>query len=311
MSELALVIGYMLDLTIGDPRWLPHPVRMIGKEIEILEKVLRKLRPEKLSGTILALTVISSVFLISYLLIQSADRFKPLRLGVESFLIFTLLCTRSLADEPMKVVRELERGRIDEARRYLSHLVSRDTRSLNEAGILRACIETVAENTVDGLISPLFYLALGGVPAMIAFKAVSTLDSMVGYRDERYIRFGWASARLDDIANFIPARLSVLLIPFSAFILNLNGSNAFRVALRDGGKHESPNSGLPEAAFAGALGVRLGGPAVYGGVRVDRPFIGDELEPLTPGKVREAVKLMRLCSAITAFTALGVLILRG
>ena len=182
---------------------------------------------------------------------------------------------------------------------------------MNEAGILRACIETVAENTVDGLISPLFYLAFGGVPTMIAFKAVSTLDSMVGYRDERYIRFGWASARLDDIANFIPARLSVLLIPFSAFILNLNGSNAFRVALRDGGKHESPNSGLPEAAFAGALGVRLGGPAVYGGVRVDRPFIGDELEPLTPGKVREAVKLMRLCSAITAFTALGVLILRG
>ena len=309
MSWLALTIGYAADLVFGDPRRLPHPVRGIGAAISALEKVLRRaVRWERLGGVILVVLIVGVVYLSTYLLLKAAGPFWPVRVAIESFLIFTALCTKGLADEPMRVLREVERGKLEEAKRLLSNLVSRETKDMGEREVLRACIETVAENTVDGIISPLFYLALGGAPGMMAFKAIDTLDSMVGYRTKRYLKFGWAAARLDDLANLIPARLSVPLIALSALILRLRAADALKVALRDGRKHESPNSGLPEAAFAGALGVRLGGPSVYFGARVEREFIGDDLEPLTVEKAREAIRLMRVCSALAMLLTLGVMV---
>jgi len=308
MSWTALVIGYVADLIFGDPRHLPHPVRAIGAAVSALEKILRKnVKPERVGGAILTVSIVGGVYLCVFLLLKGVNHLWPIRVAIESFLIFTALCTKGLAEEPLKVLKELERGRLKEAKELLSSLVSRETRRMGEREVLSACIETISENTVDGIISPLFYLVLGGVPGMMAFKAVDTLDSMVGYRNERYLRFGWAAAKLDDLANFIPARVSVPLIALSAFLLRLRALNSLRIALRDGRKHESPNSGLPEGAFAGALGVRIGGPAVYFGTRVKREFIGDEFEPLTAKKVREAIRLMKVCSGLAALFATAML----
>jgi len=275
MRDLELPLAYILDLIIGDPRWFPYPVKLIGGEIKLLERILRRMPWERFAGILLTLIVVSTSYLISYFL---SHRFGS---PAEVFLFFTALCTKSLGREPMKVVKAIEKEDIERARRELSYLVSRDTEELDERGILRACIETISENTVDGIISPMFYASLGGAPLAMAFKAVSTLDSMVGYKNERYMRFGWASARLDDVANFIPARLSALIISISSLFIGVNPLTCLKIVLRDGRKHESPNSGIPEAAFAGALKVRLGGPNSYFGELVVKPYIGDEIDPLS------------------------------
>jgi adenosylcobinamide-phosphate synthase len=211
---------------------------------------------------------------------------------VAVILSWSCLAARSLHRESRLVADALVRGDLVEARRYLSNIVGRDTAELDEAEVWRATVETVAENTSDGVIAPLFYLCIGGPVLAIAYKAVNTLDSMVGYRNERYKSLGWASARCDDLANFMPARLTGLLMVAAAPLFGFPPGNAWRIMCRDGRNHSSPNSGIPEAAVAGALGVRLGGASIYSGKRVEKPTIGDPLKPLSPAAWEGAIRLM-------------------
>lgn len=210
---------------------------------------------------------------------------------------------KSLAQEALGVLGELENGDAPAARNRLARIVGRDTEKLDEQGMVRAAVETVSENFVDGFLSPLFFYLLGGPPAALAYKAVNTLDSMIGYKNERYRRFGTFAARLDDVANFVPARLSLIPIALGTLLLNKSIFHMLRIGLRDGTKHSSPNAGIPEAAFAGALDLRLGGPNYYGGELVEKPYIGEEsARPIRREKIREAVNLM-LVSAVTAVMA--------
>lgn len=311
-SPAALVLGCILDLAIGDPERFPHPVRWIGRLISWLEGLLRKPAESagraKAMGAVLALATVAAVYAVTLFVLFISYEVSPyLCFFVSALFVWAGLSTRSLADEAKGVLKALETGGLEAARKRLSRIVGRDTRNLSEGDVLRATVETVSENTSDGIIAPLFYLAIGGPALMMAYKAVNTLDSMVGYKNEKYRDFGWFSARLDDGANFIPARLSGALAVTAAFILGYNWKSSARVALRDGGKHPSPNSGVPEAAFAGALGLRLGGPSSYGGVISDKPHIGDGGRPFTPEAVRMSVKLMWTAALLML---LGALVIR-
>ncbi|MFN3466723.1 MAG: adenosylcobinamide-phosphate synthase CbiB, partial [Candidatus Brocadiales bacterium] len=217
------------------------------------------------------------------------------------FLYFSL-SLKCLGDEAKKVLSALEAGELDTARRRLSGIVGRDTQELGEDQIIRASVETVAENTVDGILSPLFYAFIGGPALAMAYKAVNTLDSMIGYKNERYLHFGWAAARLDDLANYVPARFASRLIPLASLLAGLRYKECYFFALRDGGKHPSPNSGIPEAAFAGALGIQLGGPSTYGGILSDKPLLGEPIESMSTHKIKDSIKL----AYITSFLALAL-----
>jgi adenosylcobinamide-phosphate synthase len=232
---------------------------------------------------------------------------------VSSFLLYTAFAAKDLKVESMEVFRALKDRDLNRARKKLSMIVGRDTNNLSEPEIIRASVETVAENTVDGIISPLFYAFLGGAPLALAYKAVSTLDSMVGYKNERYMNFGWASARLDDLANFIPARISILLLPVASFLTGKDGINSWRVVLRDGRKNPSPNSGIPEAAIAGALRVQLGGVNFYNSVASSEPVIGDSLNTLEAGHIKESIRISHISSALLLLIGifLSYLALRG
>lgn len=308
-SPAALVLGYLLDLAIGDPERFSHPVRWIGRLISGLENLL--LRPDhgarrkKAAGAVLALSTVFVVYSVSLLVLYISYEVSPyLCFALSAFFVWTGLSTRSLAQEARGVLKALETGGLEAARGRLSRIVGRDTQSLSEGEVLRATVETVSENTSDGVVAPLFYLAAGGPALMMAYKAVNTLDSMVGYRNERYRDFGWFSARLDDAANYVPARLSGALAVTAAFILGYNWKSSVKVLLRDGRKHPSPNSGVPEAAFAGALGVRLGGTSTYGGIASAKPHIGDEARPFTPQAVEMSIRLMWATAFLMLMAAL-------
>ena len=303
IGPLELISAFLLDCAIGDPRWLPHPVRLIGRSIAALENTLRSWfgrNREKTAGIVLVLVIVSSSAVLAFLVREAL--MLPGR-GVVTvaaavvlvYLAATTIALRELLSSAGLVIRSVKQGDLGGARSSLSMIVGRDTATLDEKGVLRAVIETVAENLSDGVIAPVFYLALGGLPLAIAYKAINTLDSMVGYKNEKYLSFGWAAARLDDLANFIPARMTGLLIAIFTFCYFLAlrpgsamslASDSFRMMRRDGGNHTSPNSGFPEAAMAGALGVRLGGPSTYNGVLVQKPFIGDDCG----GNYREAAE---------------------
>lgn len=305
---LALILAYFLDLILGDPERFPHPVRWIGRVVSASEGLLRRRfsSPPALrkAGAVMAVAVAGGVWLLSYVILYYSYIYSfPVFFFLSVWMVWTSLSIKSLKAEAHAVLHALKSDGLEAARKRLSRIVGRDTDSLTEEGVLKATVETVAENTGDGIVAPLFYLAVGGPPLMMAYKAVNTLDSMVGYKDERYIDFGWFSARLDDAANYIPARLSGALIAASAFILGYNWSGSFRTMLRDGRKHPSPNSGVPEAAMAGALGVALGGPSAYGGVKSDKPVIGTAARALDSERVNEAVRLMWTSSAVMAFVA--------
>jgi adenosylcobinamide-phosphate synthase len=289
-----ILAAVILDLLIGDPRWFPHPVVYIGRLIEALEKALRRLvRNERLGGMLLLIMAVGITCLLTVALLAIAYAVSPyLGFGVAVILSWSSLAARSLHRESRLVADALGRGDLATARRCLSFIVGRDTAGLSEPEVWRATVETVAENTSDGVIAPLFYLCLGGPVLAIAYKAVNTLDSMVGYRNERYKSFGWASARVDDLANFMPARLTGMLMVAVAPLFGFQPGNAWRIMRRDGRNHSSPNSGIPEAAVAGALGVRLGGASVYSGKRVEKPTIGDPLKPLSPAAWEGAIRLM-------------------
>ncbi len=295
----AALAGFLLDFLFGDPHSMPHPVRALGSLIGWMEGWLRRIFPEGkrgelIGGSILAGGVVLVTGGVSLTLLRAARfLFGP---GGEflcgAVMCYYLLAARSLRDESMKVCDSLRKGDIQEARRNVSMIVGRDTAGLDGEGIAKAAVETVAENTSDGVIAPLFYLFLGGPVLGWMYKAVNTMDSMVGYRNERYLYFGRAAARLDDLANLIPARLSALLMIGASFLLGMDGKGAARIWLRDRRNHKSPNSAQTEAVCAGALGVRLAGPAWYFGRRFEKPFIGDEKRKVEWEDIERANRLM-------------------
>ncbi|MBI4687306.1 MAG: cobalamin biosynthesis protein CobD [Nitrospirae bacterium] len=344
-----LTLAYILDLVIGDPRYVPHPVKVMGWGVTKMENFLRrtlkrldnrtqstehrqreKERGEKWAGVILVLIIVSSTYVMFYAVNSLFTIHYSLFTALFMiYLISTTLATHELIRSAKAVIKSLSADNIYEARENLSHIVGRDTKSLDSKGIAKAAIETLAENASDGIVAPLFYFAIGGLPLAMAYKAVNTLDSMVGYKNEEYRNFGWAGARLDDIANFIPARITGILIVAATFILGIRGwglgvgketnpqppipnpLSSFKMMIRDGRNHTSPNSGVPEAAMAGALGVRLGGPSLYGGIVVEKPFIGEaKTEDYLPASLR-AMDIVRVTSLGGVIVALVILIVRG
>lgn len=284
----------LLDLLLGDPRALPHPVMAIGRLIAFLESPLRRLfANDRLAGVVLLVTTVGITWGAAALLVKGAQAISPAAGFVAAlYLAWVSLAARSLHCESARVAKALKLRDLPGARLALSYIVGRETEHLDEPEIWRGAIETVAENTGDGVIAPLFFLMLGGPPLALAYKAVNTLDSMVGYKNERYLNFGWASARFDDLANYLPARLTGLFMVLAAPLCALNGGGAWRILRRDCRNHASPNSGFPEAAAAGALGVRLGGSNRYFGRMVEKPTIGDAAAPLSLAAYRGVVRLM-------------------
>ncbi len=291
-----LISAYVLDLIFGDPYSFPHPVKFIGNMIARLEKFFfATLINKLLSGLITFLIVVVTTYFATFLLINISYSLNSyLGIAVEILLTYTVLSAKCLEVEAVKVQRELRAKNLENSRKSLSYIVGRDTKELDFAQIIKAVIETVAENTVDGVISPIFYLCLGGVPLAMAFKAISTLDSMIGYRNEKYEEFGKVSARADDVANFIPARLSIIFFTISAFLLRLDYRNAFLICMRDRKNHLSPNCAYSESLTAGALGIQLGGSHYYGGKLVEKQKIGDDLRKADVDDITKTVNMLRI-----------------
>jgi len=312
-SELVLAAG--LDLIIGDPRRLPHPVRAMGQVIGWYDNRVRGICRGpfalRLAGVVLALGLPAVVYLLVHWMVVEAEAVDEwLGLVVTIGLASSTLAGRDLWDHVQAVKKPLQQGDLIGARQAVAMIVGRDTQELSESEVVRATVETVAESTADGVIAPLFYLVIGGPPLALAYKAVNTLDSMVGHRDEWHIDFGWASARLDDIANWIPARLAAvsLLLATGLVTLTLNRMmRGWHVLRCDGGKHPSPNSGRPEAAMAGALGVQLGGTNYYDGMANERPILGDGRRELVVGDITLAAQLMGVASLLGVLIGAGVL----
>jgi adenosylcobinamide-phosphate synthase len=307
---IALPLGFLLDQLLGDPPAWPHPVRWIGRLIRLFEPPLRRFFPERGAGVVLLLLVTGITGGLTWSGLILAGYVHPwARLGLATALVYSGLAARSLARETQTVLEPCEHAEWDEARRRLSHIVGRDTSDLPPVQIYRACIETVAENTTDGVVAPLFYAALVGPVGLWVYKAISTLDSMVGYRDSRYLRFGWASARADDLANYLPARLTFLLLALAALVTGQRGRHALRSGWRDGRKHLSPNSGWGEATMAGALSVQLGGTSTYGGVISDKALLGDATDTPTSGKVHQAIRIMLATAWLALVLSWGIALL--
>ena len=295
---ITMIIGFLLDLCFGDPYWMPHPVRAIGWLIEKTEIFIRARLPktesgERIGGVFLAAAVLMAVGIGAFGILRLAGTIHPLlALFVESFMCYQMLAAKSLKTESMKVYDAFSKKDTEGARYAVSMIVGRDTRPLSEEGIIKAAVETVAENTSDGVIAPLFYMAFGGAPWAFLYKAVNTMDSMVGYKNEKYLYFGRCAARLDDLLNLIPSRISALLMIAASPVLKLDGAGALRIFLRDRYNHKSPNSAQTEAACAGALQVQLAGDAYYFGTLYKKPTIGDNIRPVENEDIRRANKLM-------------------
>jgi adenosylcobinamide-phosphate synthase len=307
MRAFTIALAYLLDLSIKDPQVWWHPVRLIGGFIAVQENVYRKLiRSELLGGLLLVCVTALSAFAISLAAVWIAAQLHWMAaFMLDATLIYFSISPSALAQEGKAIHRHLASGDLDAAREALCMIVGRDTAALDQPAITRAVVETIAENSVDALLSPLFYAAIGGGPLAIVYRTVNTCDSMVGYRNERYELFGKASAIVDDVANFIPARLALAFIPFAAFLCGMDGGRAFTTGLRDRLKHPSPNSAHGEAAFAGALGVQLGGPSVYGGVLKVKPWIGNARREIGIHDIPKAVRLLNATAAVAVivFTA--------
>jgi len=309
--NLLILMAFGLDLLLGDPRWFPHPVKLIGRFAALLEAPLRLVIPfERLAGAVAWALVVGATGGAAWGLLTAAGKLDPVIQDlVAVLLLYTAFAARDLVDHSNHVLQALRADDLPEARRRVSMIVGRDTAELNEAGVVRATVESVAESTVDGVTAPLFFAALGGPVAALAYKAVNTLDSMFGHKDERCLKFGWASARLDDLANLIPARITGHLIALSACLLRYNPAAALRILARDGRKHASPNAGLSEAAFAGALNIQLGGLNLYGGEPHEGALIGDPHEPLGPEHITRANWLMYLTAFLALWLCLGLRVL--
>ncbi len=307
IAWMVLPAAVALDLMVGDPHGWPHPVRWMGAAIARLEPRARRLPlPLTASGAILTLGLVAGTWTLSATLLLVLGWMHPtLPVIVEVLLIAWTLSVRSLYEAGITVHRAFSSGGLQAARLAVAMIVGRETAHLDREGVSRAAVESVAENLVDGVISPLFFAALGGAPLAMAFKMVNTLDSMIGYRNERYEQFGKIAARLDDAANFLPARLSVSIIAVAARLLGADAAAVMRLAWQEGRHATSPNAGYPEAAFAAGLGVRLGGPAVYHGVAVEKPYIGGRHAPARPEDIPRACALMVITSLLSALAAMG------
>jgi adenosylcobinamide-phosphate synthase len=297
--EYQILAAFGLDLLLGDPRWLPHPVRLIGRFALVLEQPLRRIIPRlRFAGMMAVFIVLGISGIITCLMIHGAAAVHPFAGdAVSILLLYTAFASRDLIQHSYRVHGALKENNLSEARRRVAMLVGRDTALLNETGVVRAAVESVAENLVDGVTAPIFFAVIGGPVGAMMYKAVNTLDSTFGYKDERYLLFGWASARLDDVANFLPARITAPLVALSAAIFGYRPLNSIRILLRDGGKHPSPNAGLSEAAMAGALGVQLGGLNYYGGEAYECALLGDPIQALNRQNIL-AVNLLTLETSI-------------
>lgn len=300
---LAFLLGFFLDLLVGDPYWLPHPIRLIGSLILRLERHLLKAsgkqdnRNEWKKGVLLVMMVLIITGCVSALILGGAYYIHPgFGVLIETIMTFQILATKSLRVESMRVYKCLKQEDLEAARQAVSMIVGRDTATLDEVGVAKAAIETVAENTSDGVIAPMLYTALGGPVLGFLYKAVNTMDSMIGYKNDKYLYFGRAAAKLDDIVNFIPARISAYLMIFSAFMSGkcFDGRNAFKIYKRDNRKHASPNSAQTEAVCAGALRIQLAGDASYFGKIVKKPYIGDAYRKVESEDIKRANRLMYL-----------------
>ncbi|MCK5135222.1 MAG: cobalamin biosynthesis protein CobD [Bacteroidales bacterium] len=290
---IPLIIGFILDSLLGDPLWLPHPIRWFGKIISFFENKLNKDKNTTLKGCCTALVLISATYFAFYGILEFSQPFNYIYYPLASVFVFYGLANRSLITESLKVERKLTNEGLEAGRKQLSCIVGRDTSQLSESKIRIAVLETLSENLSDGVIAPLFYYAIGGIPLMLAYKMVNTLDSMIGYKNERYKHFGFCAAKLDDIANFIPARITALLM----VVITLS-RRGFTYVLKFGHKHASPNAGYPEAALAGILDCRFGGSNVYHGKLVEKPFIGTNNKPITQNDIYKACTINYVTSLI-------------
>ncbi len=305
-TELMIISAFCLDALVGDPHWLYHPVRAMGALAMRLEAPIRKLfRYEYLAGVVTVLLVVILTGLATWLLVTTAKQLHPLAYYIMSILLlYTTVATHDLAAHSNDVYKQLDINDIAGGRKKVALIVGRDTADLNEAEITRAAIESVAESTVDGITAPLFYALIAGPIGAMVYKAVNTLDSTFGYKNDRYMKFGWASARLDDVANYLPARLTSPVMCMAAALLGLRPVNAFKVMLSDRQNHTSPNSGFTEATMAGALGVQLGGLNYYFGKASQKPVIGHSVEQLNCEHIKKANHLMYVTSIL--FLAIGL-----
>ncbi len=315
-SLYACFIGFILDLIFGDPYWIYHPICLIGKLIEVSEKITRKIFPNSKNGLLagggfLAIFVcfISTgvIFVIDYIF-YSINNY--LGLAFESIICYFMLATKSLKKESMKVYKKLSDDDVEGARYAVSMIVGRDTKVLDKTGIIKATVETVAENLSDGVIAPLFYLFIGGSVLGVFYKAINTMDSMVGYKNDKYIYLGRCAAKIDDFVNFLPSRISAVLLILSSFLLGFDYKNAFKIFKRDRLKHASPNSAQTEAVCAGALDIQLAGNAYYFGKLYEKPFIGEPIKKIQPQNIIDVNRLMYMASimAVILFGSFAFLI---
>ncbi len=291
---LNIFLAVLLDLIIGDPYSFPHPVKLMGNIINMEEKLIRRhfksKKHLKIAGFFVVVINISLAFLIPLLLLNMVKDNKLLYNIISTYLIYTCIAARCLSDEAIKVSNALDKG-IEEGRNRLSYIVGRDTKNLNEEEIIKATIETVAENTSDGVIAPLFYIMLLGIPGGLAYKFVNTMDSMLGYLNDKYIDLGFFPAKVDDLFNLIPARLTAILMNISS-LGKFNAKEGFRIMIRDRRNHKSPNSGYPESSVAGLLGIQLGGSNYYHGMLVEKPTIGDKKNQLNKTQIYNTIEIM-------------------
>jgi adenosylcobinamide-phosphate synthase len=303
----------LLDWIAGDPEWFPHPVRWMGRCTQLAESLVRRpgqsASSELMAGAALTAGLVGASYLGTAKAIAMAYRIGTVTgMATEILLGWTCVASRNLIDESLAVIRALEQEDLARARQRLSRIVGRDTHSLCETEIHRAVIETLAESACDGIVAPLVYMAIGGVPMAMAYKAVNTLDSMIGHADQRHFYFGKVAARLDDVANYLPSRVTALSLTMAAGMgRETSATSALRIWKRDGGKHKSPNAGQPESAMAGALQVRLGGENTYAGERIAAPLLGAEFERPMRHHAKQA---LRLVAAVSLFTAVAVTALR-
>ncbi len=323
MTIMACITGFLLDCMFGDPVWRYHPIRVIGNLISVLEKGLRKLlcsqipvseqekknRREVLAGGILWILTVSLSFLVPAVLLFAARKIHPaVRFLLETFWCYQIFAARCLVGESKKVYQKLKEDDLPGARKAVSMIVGRDTENLTAEGVTKAAVETVAENTSDGVTAPLLFLLIGGAPLGFLYKAVNTMDSMLGYKNEKYLYFGRIPAKMDDVFNYIPARLTAWFMIVAAFLTGMDGKNAWKIYLRDKRKHASPNSAQSEAVCAGALDVQLAGDAVYFGKVYKKDYIGNAIRKIEPEDILRAGKLMYMTTILMMVVFGGLLL---
>lgn len=305
MTLGAIVAGFILDLIFGDPHWLPHPICLIGNLIGFLEKNLRRLlAPGKtallLGGALMVVIVLSLSFAVPYAVLMLAEQVNPwLCFALETIMFYQIFATKCLRDESMKVYTALHNNDLEDARVKLSWIVGRDTKELTAEEVTKGAVETVAENTADGIIAPMFYMFIGGAPLAFLYKGINTMDSMVGYKNDKFLYFGRCAAKLDDVANFIPARITGILMILASYFLNMNAAGAWKIFWRDRYNHLSPNSAMTESVTAGALNIQLGGDHYYFGKLVHKDTIGDNIRPVVAEDIVAVNNLLYMTAVIS------------